>query len=259
MCTPPDTGRGMPPNSGDRDKESSYVAVRLLGGLKEVYTFKELEELLDVPAQVLWRYTSHVQFPERGTAKKLLDAIESKHLLERAIRELVVKPQGIAEEWRLFFNPRFLNLVGYIAWKAFGDDNVDLVLATNERDSALAAIVADWLSADACVATERAWASWGKLYTASYRSSERGETVYLHIPREALEKGARVLVVKGVTRNFESLQAISSILEQAKCELVGALIVASVGVDLAENLLKYGVRKVKIIVRKTPSGFELSL
>ncbi|MEM1809741.1 MAG: hypothetical protein QW324_02645, partial [Thermofilaceae archaeon] len=72
-------------------------------------------------------------------------------------------------------------------------------------------------------------------------------------------KGARVLVVKGVTRNFESLQAISSILEQAKCELVGALIVASVGVDLAENLLKYGVRKVKIIVRKTPSGFELSL
>lgn len=227
--------------------------------MKEVYTFKELEGLLDIPAQVLWRYTSHVQFPERGTAKKLLDAIGSKHLLERAIRELVVTPQGIAEEWRLFFNPRFLNLVGYIAWKTFGEDNVDLVLATCERDSALAATVADWLGADACVATERAWASWGKLYTAPYRSSERGETVYLHVPREALEKGARVLVVKGITRNFESLQAISAIVEQAKCELVGALIVTSVDDGLSENLGKAGVKKVKIIVQKTPKGFEVSL
>jgi hypothetical protein len=40
----------MPSNSSE-DKESSYVAVRLLSGLKEVYTFKELEELLDIPAQ----------------------------------------------------------------------------------------------------------------------------------------------------------------------------------------------------------------
>ena len=36
-------------------EESSYVAVKLLCSLKEVYTFKELEELLGVPAQALWR------------------------------------------------------------------------------------------------------------------------------------------------------------------------------------------------------------
>lgn len=250
--------RGTMPLSPE-EKESTYVAVRLLGGLKEVFTFKELEELLEIPAQVLWRYTSHVQFPERGTAKKLLDAIGSKHLLERAIRELVITPQGIVEEWRLFFNPRFLNLIGYIAWRTFGKDNLDLVLATCERDSALAATVADWLSADACVATERAWASWGRLYTAPYRSSERGETIYLHVPKEVLERGTRVLIVKGVARNFESLHALTSIIEQAKSELIGVLIVAAISEEWSVNVEKEGVKKTKVIVQKTPKGFEVSL
>ena len=39
-------------------EESSYIAAKLLCGLKEAYTFKELEELLGIPGQALWRYTS---------------------------------------------------------------------------------------------------------------------------------------------------------------------------------------------------------
>jgi len=248
----------MPSNSSE-DKESSYVAVRLLSGLKEVYTFKELEELLDIPAQVLWRYTSHVQFPERGTAKKLLDTIQEKRLLERAVREIVLGPQGVVAEWKLLFNPRFLNIVGYLAWKHFGEDGIDLVLAPSERDSALAAVVADWLDADACAASERAWVNWGKLLSASYHSSERGEIVYLHLPRDAIEKGTRVLVAKGVTRDFESLPAIASIVEQAKGELAGAIAVAAIGDKWSASASKAGLKKVKVIVRKVGTGYELSL
>jgi hypothetical protein len=69
----------------------------------------------------------------------------------------VLGPQGVVAEWKLLFNPRFLNIVGYLAWKHFGEDGIDLVLAPFERDSALAAVVADWLGADACAASERAW------------------------------------------------------------------------------------------------------
>lgn len=247
------------PSSSSESKESSYVAVRLLSGLKEVYTFKELEELLNIPAQVLWRYTSHVQFPERSTAKKILDAIHEKKLLERAVREMVIGPQGLVEEWRLLFNPRFLNLVGYLAWRHFGEDEIDLVIAPSERDSALAATVADWLGADACAASERARASWGKLVSASYRSGEGDEIIYLHLPREAVEKGSRVLVAKGVTRDFESLPALASLVEQAGGELVGAIVVVALGEGWAEKAAKAKLRKVKVIVRRVGSGYEISL
>lgn len=245
--------------NSSEDKESSYVAVRLLGGLKEVFTFKELEELLGVPAQVLWRYTSHVQFPEKGTAKKLLDAIQERKLLERAVREIVLGPQGVVAEWKLLFNPRFLNIVGYFAWKHFGEDEIDLVLAPSERDSALAAVIADWLNADSCATSERAWVNWGKLISSSYHSSERGEIVYLHLPKDAIEKGAKVLVAKGVTRDFESLPAIASIVEQAKGELAGAIAVIAIGEKWVENAAKAGVKKVKVLVRKVGSSYEISL
>lgn len=241
------------------DKESSYVAVRLLSGLKEAYTFKELEELLNIPAQVLWRYTSHVQFPEKSTARKLLDAIQEKHLLERAMRELIINSQGLAEDWRLLYNPRFLNIVGYLAWRHFGGDNVDLVIAPSERDSALATIVADWLGADSCIATEHAWASWGKLLVSSYVSSERGRVIYIHVPKEAIEKGSRILIVRGTTRNFESLPALASIVEQAKGVLVGAFIVLAHTENWMESIAKVGLRKVKVLIQKTVKSYEVTL
>ncbi len=248
----------MPPDQSE-GKEGSYVAVRLVSGLKEVFTFKELEEMLGIPAQVLWRYTSHVQFPERATAKKIIDTIESRRLLEQAVRKIVAGPPGLAEEWRLLFNPRFLNLVGYVAWRDFGSDEVDLVLAPSEKDAALAVVIADWLGAGACAATERAWVSWGKLYTAPYGSSERGEVIYLHVPRGALEKDSKVLVVRGVTRNFESLHAIASIIEQARAKLAGALIVLALGGGWAETAAKVGLGKVRVIAQVTEKGLLVSL
>lgn len=236
------------------DKESSFLAVSILRGLKEAFTYKELEELLGVPAQVLWRYASHVQFPEKGTAKKILDVVKERRLLERAIAEIVTGPQGVVEEWRMLYNPRFLNLVGYVAWRSFKDDDVDVVLAPSEEEGALASVVADWLGAEACTASERARANWGRPLSSSYLSSRRGELVYVHVPKGTLEKGSKVLVVKGVADGFESLPALASIIEQAKALLVGALVVLSLS---DERTLAAKVGKVKVVVRRVGNSYEV--
>ncbi|ABL78777.1 hypothetical protein [Thermofilum pendens] len=227
-------------------EESSYIVAKLLNCLKEVYTFKELEEALGVSSQILWRYTTFTQFPERQTARKILDGIREKRLLERAFKEMVIGERKTVEEWRFLFNPRFLNLVGYLAWKKFRDDGVDVVLAAGEKNAALAAILAEWLSAESYVASEHAWSSWGKLYSASYSSSEREEIVYLHVPREALKRDSKVLFAKGVARNFESLAALRSIAEQAKAVPVGAVVAVSLSGEWMGLAEKAGLRKVYV-------------
>lgn len=243
----------MPTDSGP------YVTVRMLRALKEAFTFKELEELLDIPSQVLWRYVNYLQFPEKETSKKILDAMLDKKLLESAVRKLAVGPQGMLEEWRFMYNPRFLDIVGYVAWRHFAENGVDVVVAPSERDASVATRVADWLSAQACVASDRAWASWGRLMSADYRSSERGELVHLHVPRDAIPREAKVLVVKGVARNFESLPALCLLVEQARGFTVGALVVASLSDKWLESAEKAGVRKTRVVIRRTDSGFVVSL
>jgi adenine phosphoribosyltransferase len=226
--------------SAGESEESSYIVARLLNGLKEVYTFKE-------PSQLLWRYTTYSQFPERLTAKKILEAIRENRLLERALKQVLLRETGAVEEWRLLFNPRVLNLVGYLAWKHFKDDEVSLVMTAGEKNSALAVVIAEWLSADTCVATEHAWTSWGRFYSAPYNSSEREEYVYLHVPREAIKRDSRVLFVKGTAKNFESLTALYSIAEQAKAIPVGGLVILAYSDKWMEFTAKTGIKKFYVI------------
>jgi adenine phosphoribosyltransferase len=228
-------------------EESSYIVAKLLNSLKEVYTFKELEEILDMPSQLLWRYTTFSQFPERQTAKKILDAIRENRLIEKALKQALSKETGVAEEWRLLFNPRILNLVGYLAWKHFKDDEVNLVMTAGEKNSALAVVLAEWLSADACVATEHAWTSWGKFFSAPYNSSEREEYVYLHVPKEAIKRDSRILFVKGTAKNFESLSALYTIAGQAKAVPVGGLVVLAYTDKWTEFTAKTGIKKFYVV------------
>ncbi|MEM0494160.1 MAG: hypothetical protein QXU72_02690 [Thermofilum sp.] len=240
-------------------EESSYIAAKLLNGLKEAYTFKELEELLGIPAQVLWRYTSFAQFPERQTAKKILEGVRAQGLIEKTLQRALGR-QSAFEEWRLLFNPRLLNIVGYLAWRKLSDVDVDVVLTFPEKNSALAAILGEWFSAGVCVASERGWTSWGKLLTAQYLSLERGEIVHVHLPKDALEKDSKVLIAKGVATNFESLSALLSLVEQAKAHLSAVLIAVALSDGWVKTAERLGVLgKVHVLLEKTPEGFRLAL
>jgi len=240
-------------------EESSYVVARLLNGLKEVYTFKELEELLGIPSQVLWRYTSYSHFPERQTARKILEAIREKRLVEKALKECLTRQNEIVEEWRLLFNPRVLNLIGYVVWKLFSGLEVDTVLTYPERNAGLAVVVAEWLLADVAVASERAYGNWGKLLTASYTSGERGEIIYLHVPRDSIEKESRVLVVKSIVNDFQSLSALASLVEQAKAHIVGAVAVVALSSRWAETAERLGVKNARALIVRENGGFRVTI
>lgn len=240
-------------------EESSYVAARLLSGLKEVYTFKELEELLGIPAQVLWRYTSFAQFPERQTARKILEGVRARGLVEKTLQKALLGKQGAFEEWRLLFNPRILNVVGYLAWRKLSGVDIDVVLTFPEKNSALAAILGEWFSARVCVASERGWTGWGKLLTAQYLSSERGEIVHVHLPKDALDRDSKVLIVKGTATNFEALGALLSLVEQAKAHLSAVLVVVALSDGWVKTAERLGVLgKVHVLFEKTQEGLRLA-
>jgi len=128
-----------------------------------------------------------------------------------------------------------------------------------ERNAGLAVVVAEWLLADVAVASERAYGNWGKLLTASYTSGERGEIIYLHVPRDSIEKESRVLVVKSIVNDFQSLHALFSLVEQAKANLVGAVAVVALSDKWIETVSKLGLKNVKVLVTRDGTGFRVNL
>lgn len=231
-----------------RRLETPYVAARLLVGLKGFYTLKELEELLGVPAQAIWRYTSFIQIPEKGTAQRILAAVAEKRLVEKALAGAITGgPGGLREPWRVLYDRHLLTLIGYKALKSEWGGEVDVVMASSAAEGALALSVSEWLRARTLVAMREPWLSAAQPLYAVYASADRRGYSVLYVPRGLLRKGDRVLLVKAAARDWASLGALLHLVEGSQARVCGALVVASLSPEWRGRAERYGVSPIEVV------------
>lgn len=233
----------------DEQLESPHIAVRLLNALKGFYTFKELEEKLHIPYQVLWRYTSQTTYPEKKRAKELLTRIEETKLIDKIFSRIItVNSYGYVETWKYIYNTRFLDLVSYKVIKFLGDAKISVIISFPEQDAPLAMVLSAWLNSRVCVAREEPRLDATKYLQANYISKDRGKMVTVYIPFNTIKKGETVLLVKNIVKNWQSLRAMQVLAETAGAEIWGAVAVVSVSDEWKENLEKISLKKVKILM-----------
>jgi len=230
------------------DKNVRSLVVRLLNALKCFYTFKDLEELLNVPQQVLWRYVNFLTVPEEGTARRILNRIEELKLVEKIIEQRVRVSNGkVVEKWRFYENVGFLDIFSFYVLTIVRIDDVDTVLGFPEDSTALATSVAQWLRAYLCVATRNALTSDGTKYVTEVCTSQvTGRVEYLAVPRGCLEKGDLVLLVTDVLNDAELLGTAVRLVRKAQAEPWGLVAVAALP-ELITEARRYGIKNVKVL------------
>lgn len=224
--------------------ESPYVSVRLLSSLKGFFTLKELESKLGIPYQVIWRYISLKNTPEKNTARKIIEKIESLNLIEEALkRNLRVNRHNYIETWRFMNNYKFLDLMGYVISSFIGEDEVDLLLSYPSSSFPLALIASDWLGAKAVNCMEQADLSMEPYLRSSYISVERKKVIELYVPAHAIGLDDKVLLVRDVVKDLASLEAIADVISEAGAKLWGVFSVISISDEWEEKLDNAGIRK----------------
>ena len=224
--------------------ESPYVSVRLLSSLKGFFTLKELESKLGIPYQVIWRYISLKNTPEKTTARKIIERIERLNLIEEALmRRLRVNEYNYIETWRFMNDYKFLDLMGYVVSSFLGDEEVDLLLAHPTRSFPLALIASDWIGARALSCLEQADLSLGPYLSSSYLSLDRGRVVELYIPARGIRVNDKVILIKDVVKDLASLEAVMDLMTESGAKLRGVFSIISVSDDWEERLDKFGVQK----------------
>jgi len=222
--------------------ESPYISVRLLSSLKGFFTLKELESKLGIPYQVIWRYISLKSTPEKTTARKIIERIESLNLIEEALRRnLRVNRYNYIESWRLMSNYKFLELMGYVISSFVGDEEVNVIVSP-QGSFPLALIASDWLKAKALSCMEHASLSLESYLRSSYVSLDRGAVVELYVPSQ-IEVDDRVILVRDIVKNLESLEAIIDIVNDAGAKLWGVFSVISISDEWEKKLDDLGIGK----------------
>lgn len=229
------------------EMESPYVSVRLLRSLKGFFTLKELESMLNIPYQVIWRYISFKNMPERATARKIIMRVEELGLIDKALdRNLVVNSHGYVETWRLLNSFNFLELMGYQVTKFVGGEEINAVVSYPPSASPLALISSDWLRSKACTSLNHPDLSVESYHRASYVSHDRGGIVDVYLPGSTIRRGDRILLVRDILNNLESIEAILEILDSIGADLWGIFSILSVSDEWKKGVEGHGIKRVKV-------------
>jgi len=160
--------------------------LQALQALNRFYSLRDLEKLLGVPFQNLWKYVNMLSIPEEKTVEKSLQKMKEANLIEKALQKALEKVKG--NVWRLPRNVGFLKLYAFIAKELLGDVNIEYVLGMSEYSSPLATALA--LSLDSNVCIVKSHASYEDFTAVTwYRSGLRRGIRFLALPRECMQEG----------------------------------------------------------------------
>lgn len=234
------SGKGSMP----RERNVRSYVLRVLDTLNYFYSFRDLEKLLGVPFQSLWRYVNLLSIPEERTAERILERVKKLNLIETAAREAL---EEVGDEiWRLARTPGFIQLFSIVAEEVIGVEKLNTVVAVTEEALSLATATAMELEAEVCYASERVRLEKRGFLTAQYRSRRYNELRFLAIPRSCVRDGGRSALIDTVLEDIDRISAIVTLLKRARNEVLGYVAIAARREDL-ELVRSMGVERVRAV------------
>ncbi|MEM4576452.1 MAG: hypothetical protein QW701_03175 [Candidatus Nezhaarchaeales archaeon] len=228
-------------------KRSSFSRViDMLRALNCFYSLRDLEEVLDVPFQNLWRYVNLLSVPEEKTIEKIMSRVRELKLIEETIGRVLSDPD--VDIWSLAREPGFLRLFSLVIEELAEGLKVDVIVPLSYYALPLASVVAMDLETAICpVTTYGARSEREGFYTAHYISSRDGELRMIAIPRRSLHGRERALLIDVVVDDLNLVEAVVGVIKRAKIEeqlLVAIQMAKEVRLKLEES--KQELRIVKV-------------
>ncbi len=224
-------------------RDVKVLAMKLLSALKDFYTFKELEDILGVPYQMLWRYTSFLTTPEEGTAKRLMQVIRERKLVESAFERSFAKARDLSDIWSAVKNIGFLDLVAFETLELLNGEGVDGVLAFPEESGMLGAVIAHWTRGDVCVTTRAV--SLGEALVEYYRDGSMGLN-FIAVSRGCIPKRGKIVLATLLLNNRELLEAAVTLVRKSGAQPVALVAVFAAGEGWEKTVESLGLHRFKI-------------
>ncbi|ABM80581.1 hypothetical protein [Hyperthermus butylicus] len=224
-------------------KNPKFIMFNLLRILKFFYSFKELEKMLNIPSQVLWRYTTLRVTPEKETAQKIIAKINELKLIEKAVSKTIT---GKWELWEIFRNPGILELAALKIVNEFKKNRIDVVLpAPDPYSIALGSIIAAYLRARLCIPV-RMFPPGNSLVEVYMPAPNMLDVAA--IPRSCIPRKSKVLIVAATTENQSLIEAAVNLALKSRAEIRGLFSLEGSRDAMRRMLAERGQNDSKILV-----------
>lgn len=203
--------------------ERRLRAVELLRFLKGNMSYKRLAKLTGLQIPMLNRYI-------RGKALPSIEKAEEILKLEPKVTDLISSKvsfdeRGYLNNTEIIYDPYVLSKITEVV-KAWFGEKVDRILTVATDGIPLATSIALALNCKLAFAKELMEPGVEKFYTETV---DFGFLRVIHLPRNLLRKGERVLIVDDIIRSGSQIRALARITQRARARVVGVFGIFAIG------------------------------
>jgi adenine phosphoribosyltransferase len=209
------------------DVKTRISSVELLATLKKSYSYKELSAALNLSAPILSRYVRGHVLPSATRSEKFIATFREKLLKKMIMDEVRVSRDGSYDISAVVSNVGLLRQVAKVVYSEYGLMSVDKVMTMEVDGIPLAVEVAGEFNVKLAVVRDER--DLGIEEFLEQKAVYNPSTVkYFYLPRSALRKGERVLIVDDMVRSGTTIEALVRMAEKARTKIVGVFSIASV-------------------------------
>jgi len=205
-----------------RDAGKAYV-FKILNIMRHYYSLRDIEKILDLPAQTIWKYVNLVAVPEERTVAKIIGKVGELRLIdkliENSIKEFKENPVTVLSK------PGFLKLFSYVTEDFVGGAKIDLVVPMSTTAIVLGSYVAAELPSLVCPFTENPPHD-RKGYVVAYYN-DNNETRFVALPKSCLREKTTALLVDVILEEQDKLRNVVDVLSKNKIHVYGVVAVDS--------------------------------
>jgi adenine/guanine phosphoribosyltransferase-like PRPP-binding protein len=223
------------------DVKTRISSVELLATLKKSYSYRELSAVLGLSAPILSRYVRGHVLPSAARSEKFIATFREKLLRKMIMDGVRVSQDGSYDISSVVTNIGLLRAIAKVVFSEFNLVSVDRVVTMEVDGVPLAAEVAGEFNVNLAVVRAEKELGVEEFYEqkAVYSPSS---IKYLYLPKSALKKGERVLIVDDLVRSGTTIEALTKLVqERARGKIVGVFAIASVDQSMPKLKSRLGL------------------
>jgi adenine/guanine phosphoribosyltransferase-like PRPP-binding protein len=209
------------------DVKTRVSSVELLATLKKSYSYRELSSVLGLSAPILSRYVRGHVLPSASRSEKFIATFREKLLRKMIMDQVRVTQDGSYDISAVISNVGLLRQIAKVVYSQFSLVPVDRVVTMEVDGVPLAVEVAGEFNASIAVARGEKDLGVEEFYEQKVVYSP-SSVKYLYLPKTAVKKGEKLLIVDDMVRSGTTIEALSHLAEKAKAKVVGVFAIASI-------------------------------
>lgn len=213
------------------------IVIEILRISRKYFKYRELEDAVELPAPVIWRYISGEVRPSTDRALEIVSRIRSRGLIREILRRAVAKVNSdLVNLYSIVYNIDLLKLAAIEAYMEFSDVEPTAILTVETDGIPLAVMTAAYMGSKIVVAKKRKEIGFEEYLEETYLAYDPPSLITLYVPSGILEEKDRVLIVDDVLRSGRTSRALVNLVRKANAEVVGIFALLAIGSKWREQL-----------------------